>query len=226
MANILIVDDEQDILDICKTYFEYEGHHVVTASNGQQAIDLMNDDIDLIILDIMMPEKNGYDVVKEMKIRQLDIPFIYLTAKTQEHDTIYALTLGADDYIKKPFSPRELVLRAHNLLNRTQKYNQQAYLTFGSLQLCKQEKIIKVNHEEIALRVKEFDLLWYLAEHEKMVISKSELLEKVWGYDYYEDANTVNVHIRRIREKLEQQNYNEFVIKTVWGLGYKFERAK
>lgn len=226
MANILIVDDEQDILDICKTYFEYEGHHVVTASNGQQAIDLMNDDIDLIILDIMMPEKNGYDVVKEMKTRQLDIPFIYLTAKTQEHDTIYALTLGADDYIKKPFSPRELVLRAHNLLNRTQKYNQQAYLTFGSLQLRKQEKIIKVNHEEIALRVKEFDLLWYLAEHEKMVISKSELLEKVWGYDYYEDANTVNVHIRRIREKLEQQNYNEFVIKTVWGLGYKFERAK
>ncbi|QJF24290.1 response regulator transcription factor [Mammaliicoccus vitulinus] len=226
MANILIVDDEQDILDICKTYFEYEGHQVVTASNGQQAIDRMKDNIDLIILDIMMPEKNGYDVVKEMKAQQLDIPFIYLTAKTQEHDTIYALTLGADDYIKKPFSPRELVLRAHNLLNRTQKYNKQAYLTFGSLQLCKQEKIIQIDGQDIALRVKEFDLLWYLAEHEKMVITKSELLEKVWGYDYYEDANTVNVHIRRIREKLEQQNYDEYVIKTVWGLGYKFERAK
>ncbi|MFY2153118.1 response regulator transcription factor [Mammaliicoccus sciuri] len=226
MAHILIVDDEQDILDICKTYFEYEGHLVVTASDGQQAIHQLNDAIDLMILDIMMPEKNGYDVVKEMKAQELDIPFIYLTAKTQEHDTIYALTLGADDYIKKPFSPRELVLRAHNLLNRTQKYHKQDYLTFGSLQLCKQEKIIKVNDQEVPLRVKEFDLLWYLADHEKMVISKSELLEKVWGYDYYEDANTVNVHIRRIREKLEQHQYDEYVIKTVWGLGYKFERAK
>ncbi|WP_323703259.1 response regulator transcription factor [Mammaliicoccus sp. Dog046] len=226
MANILIVDDEKDILEICKTYFEYEGHLVQTANNGEEALLQINDTLDLIILDIMMPIMNGYDVVKEMKAKQLDIPFIYLTAKTQEHDTIYALTLGADDYVKKPFSPRELVLRAHNLLNRTQKYNKQDYLKFGDLELCKQEKIIKINNQDISLRVKEFDLLWYLAVNEKKVIPKSELVEKVWGYDYYEDANTVNVHIRRIREKLEQHQYTDYVIKTVWGLGYKFERTK
>ncbi|WP_416349932.1 response regulator transcription factor [Mammaliicoccus lentus] len=226
MAKILIVDDEQDILDICKTYFEYEGHQVITGTNGQEAIEQIDDSIDLMILDIMMPEVNGYEVVKKMREQSLDIPFIYLTAKTQENDTIYALTLGADDYIKKPFSPRELILRSHNLLNRSRKFNKQDYLTFDSMTLCKQEKVLKINDEEILLRVREFDLLWYLAEREKTVISKSELLEKVWGYDYYEDANTVNVHIRRIREKLERQDFHDYVITTVWGLGYKFERAK
>ncbi|GGI39541.1 response regulator transcription factor [Mammaliicoccus stepanovicii] len=226
MAHILIADDEQDILDICKTYFEYEGHRVVTASNGQEALNKLDTSIDLIILDIMMPEMNGYEVVQVMKDKHYDIPFIYLTAKTQENDTLYALTLGADDYIKKPFSPRELVLRSHNLLNRTKKYSNQEVLTFSSLTLCKQEKSLMINGQNVPLRVKEFDVLWYLAEHEKVVISKSELLEKVWGYDYYEDANTVNVHIRRIREKLEQHEYYDYAITTVWGLGYKFERAK
>lgn len=116
MTHLLIVDDEQDIVDICQTYFEYEGYKVTTTTSGKEAISLLSNDIDIMVLDIMMPEVNGYDIVKEMKRQKLDIPFIYLTAKTQEHDTIYALTLGADDYVKKPFSPRELVLRINNLL--------------------------------------------------------------------------------------------------------------
>ena len=225
MNHILLVDDEKDIVDICQTYFEYEGYTVTTASNGEEALQHLDDSIDLIVLDIMMPELNGYDVVKEMKLRQLDIPFIYLSAKTQEQDTIYALTLGADDYMTKPFSPRELVLRANNLLNRVQKcMNLQSCLKFGALELNDTQKRALIYDEPVNLRIKEFELLWYLGKHENEVISKSELIQEVWQYDYYEDVNTVNVHIHRLREKFEQFNYRDYMIKTVWGLGYTFER--
>ncbi|MBU5271664.1 response regulator transcription factor SaeR [Staphylococcus caprae] len=229
MTHLLIVDDEQDIVDICQTYFEYEGYQVTTTTNGKEAIQLLSSDIDVMILDIMMPEVSGYDIVKEMKAKQLDIPFIYLTAKTQEHDTIYALTLGADDYVKKPFSPRELVLRTNNLLTRISKYqssNRIEQLEFNGLILNNSSKTLTIDHQEIPMRIKEFELLWYLASRENDVISKSELLEKVWGYDYYEDANTVNVHIHRIREKLEKHHFITYTITTVWGLGYKFERSR
>lgn len=227
MNHILLVDDEKDIVDICQTYFEYEGYTVTTASNGEEALQHLNDSIDLIVLDIMMPELNGYDVVKEMKQRQLDIPFIYLSAKTQEQDTIYALTLGADDYMTKPFSPRELVLRANNLLNRVRKcMNLQSSLKFGALELNDTQKRALIYDEPVNLRIKEFELLWYLGKHENEVISKSELIQEVWQYDYYEDVNTVNVHIHRLREKFEQFNYYDYTIKTVWGLGYTFERKQ
>ena len=226
--DLLIVDDEQDIVDICQTYFEYEGYKVTTTTSGKEAISLLSNDIDIMVLDIMMPEVNGYDIVKEMKRQKLDIPFIYLTAKTQEHDTIYALTLGADDYVKKPFSPRELVLRINNLLTRMKKYHHQPVeqLSFDELTLINLSKVVTVNGHEVPMRIKEFELLWYLASRENEVISKSELLEKVWGYDYYEDANTVNVHIHRIREKLEKESFTTYTITTVWGLGYKFERSR
>lgn len=141
MNTILIVDDEQDMVDICQTYFEYEGYKVLTAHNGEDALNQLDPSIDLIILDIMMPNVDGYEVIKEMKQRQLDIPFIYMSAKTKEHDTIYALTLGADDYLKKPFSPRELVLRANNLLSRVKRsQSAQTALTFDTLKLNDQQK--------------------------------------------------------------------------------------
>ncbi|MDQ7113696.1 response regulator transcription factor [Staphylococcus simulans] len=225
MNTILIVDDEQDMVDICQTYFEYEGYKVLTAHNGEDALNQLDPSIDLIILDIMMPNVDGYEVIKEMKQRQLDIPFIYMSAKTKEHDTIYALTLGADDYLKKPFSPRELVLRANNLLSRVKRsQSAQTALTFDTLKLNDQQKSVEINGAVVNLRIKEFELLWYLATHENQAISKSQLLEEVWGYDYYEDASTVNVHIHRIREKFEQFHFDAYMITTVWGLGYKFER--
>lgn len=118
MPHILIADDEKDIREICKTYFEFEGYQVTLAENGKEVLGFLDESIDLMVLDIMMPEVDGYDVVKEMKAQQLDIPYIYLTAKTSESDTIFGLMLGADDYVKKPFSPRELVIRAKNLLDR------------------------------------------------------------------------------------------------------------
>ena len=157
MTHLLIVDDEKDIVDICQTYFEYEGYQVTTTTCGKEALKLLSSDIDIMILDIMMPEVNGYDIVKKMKDMQLDIPFIYLTAKTQEHDTIYALTLGADDYIKKPFSPRELVLRTNNLLARLSKSNYSnkiEQLEFDGLVLKNLSKTLTINNIEIPMRIK------------------------------------------------------------------------
>ena len=163
MTHLLIVDDEQDIVDICQTYFEYEGYQVTTTTNGREAIKLLSSEIDVMILDIMMPEVSGYDIVKEMKAQQ-QIFLLFTTAKTQEHDTIYALTLGADDYVKKPFSPRELVLRTNNLLARISKYqsnHQTEQLEFNGLILKNQSKTLTINSEEIPMRIKEFELLWF-----------------------------------------------------------------
>ncbi|MDU9418638.1 response regulator transcription factor [Staphylococcus lloydii] len=226
MSHVLIVDDEQDIRAICKTYFEFEGHEVTTACDGEEALSKLNSSVDLIILDIMMPELNGYKVVEKMKTQGLDIPYIYLTAKTTESETIYGLMLGADDYVKKPFSPRALVIRAKNILNRTsQQPTQTEIVECGSLTLNNLTKTAEINGQELGFRIKEFELLWYFATHETMAISKSELLEQVWGYAYYEDMNTLNVHIHLIREKLEACQYDEYTITTVWGLGYKFQRS-
>lgn len=226
MTHILIADDEKDIREICKTYFEFEGYQVTLAENGKEALEFLDEDIDLLVLDIMMPEADGYDVVKEMKAQQLDIPYIYLTAKTSESDTIFGLMLGADDYVKKPFSPRELVIRAKNLLNRvTTKPTRHEVINCGNLKLNNMTKIVEINSKVIPFRIKEFELLWYFVTHEDEAISKTSLIEEVWGYEFYEDVNSLNVHVHRIREKLESNHFNEYTISTVWGLGYKFQRS-
>ncbi|EGQ3448612.1 response regulator transcription factor [Staphylococcus pseudintermedius] len=226
MTHILIVDDEQDIREICKTYFEYEGYHVSTASNGKETLDLLNTNVDVMVIDIMMPEMNGYEVVREMKNQGLDIPYVYLTAKTSEQDTIFGLMLGADDYVKKPFSPRELVIRVKNLMNRVNVTSPSIQETIhcGRLVLNNLNKTVELEGEVIPFRIKEFELLWYFANHESVALSKTDLLEQVWGYEYYEDMNTLNVHVHRIREKLEKYGYDDYIIATVWGLGYKFQR--
>lgn len=226
MTHILIADDEKDIREICKTYFEFEGYQVTLAENGKEALEFLDEAIDLLVLDIMMPEGDGYDVVKEMKAQQLDIPYIYLTAKTSESDTIFGLMLGADDYVKKPFSPRELVIRAKNLLNRvTTKPTRHEVINCGNLKLNNMTKIVEINSKVIPFRIKEFELLWYFVTHEDEAISKTSLIEEVWGYEFYEDVNSLNVHVHRIREKLESNHFNEYTISTVWGLGYKFQRS-
>lgn len=226
MPHILIADDEKDIREICKTYFEFEGYQVTLAKNGKEVLGFLDESIDLMVLDIMMPEVDGYDVVKEMKAQQLDIPYIYLTAKTSESDTIFGLMLGADDYVKKPFSPRELVIRAKNLLDRvTTKPKKHEVICCGNLKLNNITKIVEINGEAVPFRIKEFELLWYFVTHEDEAISKTSLIEEVWGYEFYEDVNSLNVHIHRIREKLESSHFNEYTISTVWGLGYKFQRS-
>lgn len=228
MVKILIVDDEKEIREICKTYFEFEGYDVIIAEDGVSALSMLDDTVNLMVLDIMMPKMDGYEFVHQAKMKGFTIPYIYLTAKINENDTIYGLTLGAEDYIKKPFSPRELVLRTQKIIDRTVKTEKIEHfdvLQFGCLELNDGHKAAYINGEDLQLRQKEFELLLYLAKHENAAITKGKLLEEVWGYDYYEDMNTLNVHIHRIREKLEQYQYTDYYIQTVWGLGYKFERG-
>lgn len=226
MVKVLVVDDEKDIRDICKTYFEFEGYEVITAEDGVHALDVLDHTIDVMVLDIMMPGMDGYEFIHQTKMRGFNIPYIYLTAKVSENDTIYGLTLGAEDYIRKPFSPRELVLRTKKIINRTVKEaNDEPILTFGRLVLNDKHKAAYIDGQDLMLRQKEYELLHYLAQNLDAAIAKSELLDHVWGYEYYEDMNTLNVHIHRIREKLEMHDYHDYIIQTVWGLGYKFERG-
>jgi two-component system, OmpR family, response regulator SaeR len=228
LLSILIIDDEEPIVDICQLYLQNEGYTVYTASNGEEAENIVNSvPIDFMIIDVMMPKKNGYEFIESIRLQGFDIPFLYLTALNQEKDTLYGLALGADDYMTKPFSPRELVFRIKNIIKRSQKSKPRpiAFLKEGELYLNREERVAKLHDEALDLTNKEFDLLWFLVQEKHRVISKSELLKQVWGYEYYEDANTVNVHIHHLREKLALRAQPESIfIKTVWGLGYQFKR--
>lgn len=227
MLSILIVDDEQPIVDVCQLYLQNDGYRVYTASNGEEAEHLVhNQVIDFIIIDVMMPKMNGYEFIESIRNQGFDIPFLFLTALNQEKDTLYGLALGADDYMTKPFSPRELVFRIKNIIKRSQKSKPRiSSLNDGELYLNREERVAKLHGELLNLTNKEFDLLWFLVQEKHRVIPKSELLKEVWGYDYYEDANTVNVHIHHLREKIASKAGQESIfIKTVWGLGYQFKR--
>lgn len=222
---ILIVDDEPTIVDVAKRYLEKENFTVQTASNGREAFELcQRRQISLIVTDIMMPEVDGYDFILRVLDLDNDTPFLFISAKTQEKDRLYSLTLGADDYITKPFSPRELVLRIKNILRRVNK-NSGQIIDRGVLKIDYQKRKATLYDVPLDLTIKEFDLLWVLARDQERVYSKSELFDQVWGSDYYEDANTMNVHIHHLRDKMERvsdgQPYPQ--IKTVWGLGYKLE---
>ncbi|RBW70699.1 response regulator transcription factor [Bacillus taeanensis] len=225
---ILVVDDERNITDVSSRYLEREGYQVLTASNGTDAIEKWKSaKPDLIVLDLMMPKKDGWQVCEEIR-NEDDVPIIMLTARGEEIDRLMGLTLGADDYITKPFSPRELVLRVKAIFRRIhigrEKGNlSQTVLTFNGLSIEPEQRIAIVNGKPIELTVKEFDLLWLLASHPKQVFSRNQLLMKIWDIDYEGDTTTVTVHIRRLREKIEPTPSEPTYIKTVWGIGYKFE---
>ncbi|WP_072580563.1 response regulator transcription factor [Bacillus weihaiensis] len=226
---VLIVDDEENIIDVCTRYLELEGYEVLSALNGNDALTQYRmHSPDLIILDIMMPHMDGWQVAEEVR-KQHDTPIIMLTALGQEKDRIYGLTIGADDYVTKPFSPRELLLRVKNVLRRMKSSVEEekgSIFRQGDLYIDKQKRLVTVNDIPIDMTVKEFDLLALLAFHPLQVFSKSQLLETLWGYEYLGDANTINVHIRRLREKIEKDPSQPQWIKTIWGIGYKFEGAK
>jgi two-component system response regulator VicR len=226
---ILLIDDEPAILDVCRRYLEREGYQVVTGLNGQEALQLWKDDhFHLIILDLMMPLVDGLKVCE--KIRQTDdTPIIFLTAKGEEYDRIIGLTIGANDYMTKPFNPRELVLRA-NAIFRLLEYSQQPKLQddgkerliVGNITLDIGSREVFLSEKKIELTMKEFDLLLLLASHPKQVFSRSQLLYKVWKTEFDGDTTTVTVHIRRLREKIEEDPSQPKYIQTVWGIGYKF----
>lgn len=222
---ILLVDDEEEIREINRRYLVQAGYEVLTASDGLDALEMIkNKSIHLIITDIMMPNMDGYDFINDVLEKSPEQPFLFITAKTGETDKIYSLSLGADDYILKPFSPRELVLRVKNILRRIYPKEENDYIILGDMKMDAKSRTVWVNHIQLEFTVKEFDLLKVLSQNPKQVFSKTELYEKVWQEDFMDAANTLNVHIHALRHALTKYGTEQTPrIKTVWGLGYKIE---
>ena len=226
MNKILLVDDEIEITEINKRYLEQSGYDIDIANDGKEALEkYTRNKYSLIITDIMMPNMDGYDLISEVQYLNAEQPFLFITAKTTEPDKIYALSMGADDYIVKPFSPRELVLRVRNILRRIEKNSTDSISMLGDLEINYNSRIAKINGKQLDLTVKSFELLWLLANNPERVFSKTELYEKIWQDEYVEDANTLNVHVHSLRRILMKYSTEKTPnIKTVWGLGYKMEK--
>lgn len=231
---ILVVDDERTIREVVRRYLELEGFAVTEAETGPQALSILQSSRpDLILLDIMLPGVDGFSITRRLRQAEDfsglqiegDIPIILLTARTNETDRVAGLELGADDYVTKPFSPRELVARVNAVLRRTtaNEVESENPVEFGGLFLDPRSRSVSVNGEGVALTAKEFDLLWFLLRHPRQVFTRQQLLDKVWGYEFFGDESTVTVHVRRLREKLEPNPSKPSYIQTVWGVGYKFE---
>lgn len=231
MIKVLIVDDEPQIRDILRLYFEKEEFQVFEAVDGAQALlSLQSIAPNLIVLDIMMPVLDGLEVCKQVR-KISTVPIIMLTAKSEDDDRIMGLEMGADDYIGKPFNPKEVVARARAILRRVsfadeKMPNNDKVLEFRELKIDLQEYQVIAFGKQLALTAKEMELLWFLAKHAGRVYSREQLLESIWGYSYYGDTRTVDTHIKRLRSKLDIQEGSDWDIKTVWGVGYKFEVLK
>ncbi|NLM12622.1 MAG: VanR-ABDEGLN family response regulator transcription factor [Epulopiscium sp.] len=229
--NILVVDDEQAIADLVEVYLKNENYHVFKFYNGKDALYCIeNEKIDLAILDVMLPDVDGFSICQKIREKHT-FPVIMLTAKEEEIDKITGLTLGADDYVTKPFKPLELVARVKAQLRRFTKYNsseplrEDKIIAFAGLVLNKDTHECTLNEKPLNLTPTEFDILWVLASNRGRVVSSEELFQEVWGEKYYINSNnTVMVHIRHLREKMGDDAQHPKYIKTVWGVGYKIEK--
>ncbi|MCL4545708.1 MAG: response regulator transcription factor [Chloroflexi bacterium] len=227
--SILVVEDEANIARILTMYLEREGYRVVVARDGEQGLEQFHlEHPDLIILDLLLPKLDGLEVCRRIR-RQSFVPLLMLTAKKDETDKIVGLELGADDYMTKPFSPREMVTRVRAILRRARQTSappaSEGVMEFGELRIDAPKRSVRVGNRSVLLTAKEFDLLHVLASSPGKVFSRDALLNQVWGYDYYGDARTVDVHIGTLRKKLEPQPSSPRWVKTVWGVGYKFDES-
>ena len=229
-SKILIVDDEREIADVVALYLQNENYDVVKAYNGKDALRLVEEEKpDMVLLDVMLPDIDGFTILQKIR-ENYTFPVIMLTAKTEYMDKITGLTLGADDYIAKPFNPLELVARVKAQLRRFTKYNegsktQEDLIDFGGLLLNRNTHECIYNEKELTLTPIEFDILWILCENRGQVISSEQLFEQVWKEKYYKNSNnTVMVHIRHLREKMSGSTGKSDFIKTVWGVGYRVEK--
>lgn len=221
---ILVVDDDRNICELVKLYLDDE-FDVDTAFDGDEGLSRLNLKCpDMLILDIMLPKVNGLEVCRETR-KRFDLPIIMLTAKGEETDKILGLELGADDYITKPFSPRELAARVKAVLRRVRhsEADNANILQFAGLYLNADTHRTEVNGNIVELTPKEFEILWYMAKHRSRVFTREQILDQVWGWDFEGDARAVDSHIKRLRKKLEDVAGAWTYIHTVWGLGYKFE---
>jgi DNA-binding response OmpR family regulator len=225
-ASILVVEDEPSIAEVVALYLRRAGFGVEVAGDGQAAVEAIERKMpDLVVLDIMLPEIDGFEITHWLR-DQSEVPIIMLTARRGEADRIAGLEMGADDYVVKPFSPQELVSRVRAVLRRTlgrSSEEDEKTITFTNLHINPQTRLVKVQDEEKSLTAKEFELLWMLARHPRQVFTRQQLLENIWGISDFIDPGTVTVHVRRLREKIESDPSNPAHIKTVWGVGYKFE---
>ncbi|PEX90635.1 response regulator transcription factor [Bacillus cereus] len=226
---IAIIEDEDNIREICKRYLERDGYEVYTAVNGIEGWYIFQQyQPDLIILDLMMPKKDGWELCEEIR-QQSNVPIIMLTARAEERNRILGLTMGADDYVTKPFSPRELVLRVQIILRRGNQTTIETrgpvseVMKFRDLEIYPTKRCVLVCGCEVELTNKEFEVLYIMATHPKQVFSRSQLLEQIWEFEYEGCTNTVTVLMSRLREKLEKNSTKNRWIHTVWGIGYSFD---
>lgn len=222
---ILVVDDEATIREVLRSYLERDGFHVIEAADGYAALDAVAEEPDLIVLDLMLPGVDGLTITRSLRQRHR-IPIIMLTARGETSDRILGLDLGADDYIAKPFSPQELVSRVKAVLRRADPAAAdlpQPPLEFDGLVLEPASHRVTVDGGAVDLTAREFALLEFLARHPRQVFTRDQLLDQIWGHEFYGDPSTVTVHIRRLREKIEPDASNPRYLVTVWGVGYKFE---
>ncbi|WP_062047800.1 response regulator transcription factor [Bacillus sp. JCM 19034] len=230
---ILVVDDEESIVTLLQFNLEQAGYEVVTANDGAEALQVAQEEsFHLMILDLMLPEVNGLDVCKQLRENKVHLPILMLTAKDDEFDTVLGLELGADDYMTKPFSPREVVARVRAILRRSQTKvaeeteNSEDYLVCGDVKLYPDNYEVYYKEKALELTPKEFELLLYLFNHKGRVLTRDQLLNAVWNYEFVGDTRIVDVHISHLREKIEPSTKKPIYIKTIRGLGYKLEEPQ
>lgn len=219
---IMVVDDDKNICELLRLYLEKEGYSVILCHDGQEAIAKFNAlTPDMILLDIMLPSLDGWQVCREIR-KKSNVPIIMLTAKGETFDKVLGLELGADDYIVKPFEPKELVARVKAVLRRYEPKQEEDknILKFGELEINLSNYSVLYHGKSLDFPPKEFELLSFLAQHPNRVFTREQLLDRIWGYEYVGDTRTVDVHVKRIREKLNSED--EWGIRTVWSVGYKF----
>ncbi len=224
-TKILVADDDLNICEILKLYLENDGYDIKCASDGAEAVDLFRIfEPDLVLLDVMMPKKDGWQVCREIR-EQSAKPVIMLSAKGEVFDKVLGLELGADDYIVKPFDTKEVAARIKAVLRRyntKENFNTDEVIKFDNLEISKQKYELKLCGKVVDVPPKELELLYFLASNYNRVFTRDQILDKVWDFDYLGDSRTVDVHVKRLREKLDGIS-DKWVLKTVWGVGYKFE---
>lgn len=227
MQYILIADDNRDITDILSVYVKKEGYEPVVAFDGKKALEYFDEyNPSLVLLDVMMPKADGYEVCRKIRSKS-NTPVILITARGEDFERIMGLDIGADDYIVKPFSPSEVMARVRAVLRRMTKHDKEDEsgntLTIGNLFINLDEYSLHINGDKMALTKKEIETMWTLANNPNKVFTRDNLLDSLWGFDYFGDSRTVDSHIKRLRSKLDSVEHPLWMIKTIWGVGYKFE---
>ena len=226
MYNVLIADDNLQIVSILKEYCKKNNFNVTLAYDGEETLEkIRNNKFDIVLLDIMMPKKNGFDVCKEVRTFS-NVPIIMITARGEDFERIMGLETGADDYIVKPFSPGEVIARIHAILRRVipnENISQEKIFSYDNLTINLSDFTVKISDENVSLTKKEIELLWLLSTNRNKVFTRENLLDSIWGYDYFGDSRTVDSHIKRLRAKLDNYEHETWNIKTIWGVGYKFD---